>query len=136
MRSHLAHLGILAVAASLVAVSLAGCQNLQASGVATTVPTGPTTVTVSPTTAPSQTTTTQDLVRVPSYMDFKPTYTGDDWNLLLESWRSAIEGGFSAAGLTADLQVVAPGDTEYQDPEAGSMVPRGTVVHIRVAVYD
>jgi len=135
-------LGALAVAVSLVAVALVGCQDLQESGEETTVSAGETSVTEVSTTAPVettttiQTTTTQDLVRVPSYMDFRATYTGDDWNLLLESWRTAIEDGFSQAGLVADLEVVAPGDTEYQDPVAGSMVPRGTIVHIRVAVYD
>ena len=137
MRSHLTRLGMVAVAASLVVVALVGCQDLQTSGEPTAPTAGPTAPTASPATAaPAPTATTQNLVRVPSYTDFKATYTGDDWGQLLESWMTAVEDGFSQAGLVADLEVVAPGDTEYQDPAAGSMVPPGTVVHIRVAVYD
>jgi hypothetical protein len=114
----------------LATVVLTGCQDLQTSGTATSA-------TSSPTTAPPQVVTTQqDLVRVPSYQDFKSTYTGDDWGQVLAAWQAAVEDGFSQAGLVAEIELVPPGDTEYQDPEAGTMVPRGTVVHIRVAVYD
>ena len=121
---------VVLVVASLVVLMLAGCQDLQTPGTATSA-------TSSPATVPAQVVTTQqDLVRVPSYKDFKSTYTGDDWDQVLAAWRAAVEDGFSQAGLVADLELVAPGDTEYQDPEAGTMVPRGTVVHIRVAVYD
>jgi hypothetical protein len=121
---------VMLVAVSLVTLGLSGCQDLNAPGTATSA-------TSSPTTAPPQVVTTQqDLVRVPSYQDFKSTYTGDDWNQVLATWEAAVQDGFSQAGLVADLVLVAPGDTEYQDPEAGTMVPRGTVVHIRVAVYD
>jgi predicted small secreted protein len=121
---------IVVVALALVALVLAGCQDLQDPGTATSV-------TASPTSMATQVVTTQqDLVRVPSYQDFKSAYTGDDWGQVLVAWEAAVEEGFSQAGLVADLEVVAPGDTEYQDPEAGTMVPRGTVVHIRVAVYD
>jgi hypothetical protein len=115
--------------AFFVSLVLAGCQDLQGPDTATSA-------TASPTTVPAQVATTQDLVRVPSYLDFESTYTGDVWEQVLASWMAAIEDGFSQAGLVADLELVAPGDAEYQDPEAGTMVPRGTVVHIRVAVYD
>jgi hypothetical protein len=126
---------VLAVA-SLVTLVLAGCQDLQTPGTAPSA-TSSTSTTSSPTTVPAQVVTTQqDLVRVPSYKDFKSAYTGDDWGQVLAAWQAAVEDGFSQAGLVADIEVVAPGDTEYQDPEAGTMVPSGTVVHIRVAVYD
>ncbi len=127
MRRHLLVLLVLTV--SLVVLGLAGCQDLQGPGTVTSD-------TVAPTTVVIQTTTTEDLVRVPSYMDFKSGYTGDVWEQALSSWQAAVEDGFSQAGLVADIELVAPGDDEYQDPEAGTMVPRGTVVHIRVAVYD
>jgi hypothetical protein len=124
------HLAIVVVALALVVLVLAGCQDLQAPGTATSATASSTT------TATQVVTTQQDLVRVPSYQDFKSTYAGDVWDQVLAAWMAAVEDGFSQAGLVADIELVAPGDTEYQDPEAGTMVPRGTVVHIRVAVYD
>jgi hypothetical protein len=121
---------VVLVVVSLVPLALAGCRDLQTPGTATSD-------VHSSTTAPTEVVTTQqELVRVPSYKDFKSTYTGDDWGQVLAAWQAAVEDGFSQAGLVADIELVAPGDTEYQDPEAGTMVPRGTVVHIRVAVYD
>ena len=72
----------------------------------------------------------------PSYTKFKGLNTGDDFGLALESFAAAVKAGFKKAGLVADLEFVAPGDPEYQKPKAGTMVKKGTVVHIRVAVYD
>jgi hypothetical protein len=118
------------VVVSLVTLVLVGCQDLQTPGIATSA-------TSNPTTLPTQVVTTQqDLVKVPSFRDFKSTYTGNDWDQVLAAWQAAVEDGFSQVGLVADIELVPPGDTEYQDPEAGAMVPSGTVVHIRVAVYD
>lgn len=123
-------LTILVVVLSLAALAFAGCQDLQAPATTTSATAGPTTL-------PTQGgTTLQELVTVPSYKDFKATYNGDDFEQVMASWKAAVEAGFSQAGLVAEIEFVAPGDTEYQDPEAGTTVPRGTVVHIRVAVYD
>jgi len=128
------HLMILIVVLSLVALAFAGCQDLQ--GVTTEASATPNLTTPTPTGAPAETLTTQELVLVPSYTDFRSTYTGDDWEQVLAAWKAAIQDGFSQAGLVAEIELIAPGETQSQDPPAGSMVPRGTVVHIRVTVYD
>lgn len=78
-------------------------------------------------------------VRVPSWRDFRSSYTGDDWTTIIESTIAAIEDGFAKAHLIADVQLVNgwdEGSTAYQRPKAGTMVQTGTIVHIRIPVYD
>jgi serine/threonine-protein kinase len=80
-----------------------------------------------------------DLVPVPSWRDFKSSYTGDDWGKTLESLTSAIKAGFKRAGLSASVEYLnawVDGDTAHQRPRAGSRVPRGTRVRIQIPVYD
>ncbi len=104
--------------------------------IATTTSEGTTTTEAITTTEAPTTTTTEALVKVPSYTKFHGSYTGDDWGKVLSSWEAAVKAGFKKVGLVADLTLVAPGDPEYQKPKAGTMVKKGTVVHIHVAVYD
>lgn len=105
---------------------------------ATTTTTAATTTTTLETTTTTEapTTTTEALVKVPSYKNFKGSYTGDDFGKALDSWEAAVKAGFKKAGLVAVVTLVAPGDPEYQKPKAGTMVKKGTTVHIHVAVYD
>lgn len=79
-----------------------------------------------------------DLVRVPSYRKFNGSYSGDDWNKELDSMIAAIKAGFRRAGLVASVEITSAYESEkdYQSPKAGSMVQRGTRVHIRIPVYD
>jgi hypothetical protein len=93
-------------------------------------------VTTTTTEAPTTTTTQQKLVKVPSYTAFTGSYTGDDMGKALDSWEAAVKAGFRKLGLIAEVTLVSPGEAEYQSPKAGKMVPKGTVVHIQVAVYD
>jgi hypothetical protein len=129
--------GTLAAAASTTAPTLV-TTTTQAPTTTTTMATTTTTTMVTTTTteAPTTTTTAQKLVKVPSYTAFTGSYSGDDMGKALDSWEAAVKAGFHKVGLIADIVLVIPGDPEYQSPKAGKMVPKGTVVHIQVAVWD
>jgi hypothetical protein len=124
------------VVVSLVTLALVGCEDLGASDTATSAGGTPTSG-AAPTTTPAVATTAQpELVRVPAYQDFPSSYTGNDFGLALEAWQEAIQTGFSEAGLVAEIELVPVDSPQFQEPAAGTMVPRGTVVHIQVIVAD
>jgi hypothetical protein len=103
----------------------------------TTMATTTTTEAATTTTEAAATTTTkQKLVKVPSYTDFKSSYQGNDFGKALKAWQAAVEAGFHKVGLVAKVEFLPPGEQDSQNPKAGQMVPKGTVVHIRVVVYD
>lgn len=79
-----------------------------------------------------------DLVKVPSWKNFRGTYTGSDWNKVLASLEAAIKAGFKKAGLTATVEFVngIEDPKGSQSPKAGTMVPRGTKVRCKVPVVD
>jgi hypothetical protein len=77
-------------------------------------------------------------VRVPSWRRFHSSYTGTDWETILRTAIKAIRTGFAKRGLVARVTLVDgySGGTSRQRPRAGTWVPKGTVVRIRIAVYD
>jgi hypothetical protein len=78
------------------------------------------------------------LVRVPSWRRFHSSYTGTDWDTILTSGIAAIEDGFAKRGLIARVTLANgyAGAKSSQRPRAGVWATEGTVVHVRVAVYD
>lgn len=79
-----------------------------------------------------------ELVKVPSWRDFRTSVPEDDWGAYLEAWIAAMESGFRKAGLVPDVQLknAYEDESEYQNPRAGTLVPRGTTVHVEIPIYD
>ncbi len=82
---------------------------------------------------------TDALVRVPDVVaavrshDFRADYA-DDAKMAAIARSAYVDGALEAVGLQADLvSVPGPGD-DAQEPAAGTMVERGTVVNVRLAV--
>jgi dipeptidyl aminopeptidase/acylaminoacyl peptidase len=78
------------------------------------------------------------MVRVPSWRRFRSSYTGTDWDTILKTGIAAIKAGFAKRGLIARVTLVNgyDGSTSRQRPKAGTWAPKGTVVRVRLAVYD
>jgi Tol biopolymer transport system component len=78
------------------------------------------------------------LVRVPSWRRFHSSYTGTDWETILRTTIKAIRAGFAKRSLVARVTLASgyDGTKCRQRPRAGTWVPKGTVVRIRIAVYD
>ena len=66
---------------------------------------------------------------------FTPKYTDDPdaTALMLQAY---VEGFLEMAGLEPDVQLQSISIPDSQEPAAGTVVPRGSVVHVRIGFGD